>query len=261
MRPSQVRKRWSESLPAFCTLVAFTDPDLCELVSVMGFDCIWLDLEHHGKSVETTVNQIRATRVGSADVLARPAKGEFMRMGRLLEAGAHGIMYPRCDDAAEAREVVRWMKFAPIGERGMDGGNSDNGYGCETAAKYTTAANAETFLAVQVESPSAIPHAQEIAEVEGVDMLFFGPGDYSVLSGVAGQVDHDSVRTAREAVCKAALKAGKRFGTLCFEVDDIKRVLDMGGTFIAYEADRTLLRACYTKMRTQMEELGFRFDG
>ena len=85
----------------------------------MGFDGIWMDMEHHGYSVETATTLMRAARVGTADIMARPAKGEFMRMGRMLEAGAQGIMYPRCDDAAEARQVVTWSKFAPLGRRGL----------------------------------------------------------------------------------------------------------------------------------------------
>ena len=259
MRPSQVRKRWRQSLPAYCTQVAYTDPDICELVSIMGFDCIWLDLEHHPKSTETVARLIQATRVGHADVMARPGKGEFMRMARLLEAGAHGIMYPRCDNAAEAREVVRWSKFAQLGERGVDGGNADNQFGAVGVKEYIASANAETFIAIQIESPDAAKQADEIAAVDGVDMLFFGPGDFSVLSGVPGETSHQTVRRARDEVCHAALKAGKRFATLCFDTADIQTVLNMGGSFVAYQADRTLLRAAYRSMRAELETLGFCF--
>ena len=260
MRPSRVRQRWQQGCPAFCVQVALTDPDVCEIVSTMGFDCIWLDLEHHQKSTETAAGLIRAARVGGADVIARPGKGEFMRMARLLEAGAHGVLYPRCDDAAEAREVVRCCKFAPLGDRGLDGGNSDNGYGSCGAAEYVAAANRETFIAIQIESPGAAANASAIADVAGVDIVFFGPGDYSVMSGVPGQVRHETVLRAREQVCEATLRAGKRFGTLCFAVEDVRRVLDMGGTFIAHGADRPLLRAAFSSMRQQMRELGFQFD-
>lgn len=259
MRPSRVRQRWQASLPAFCTQIALTDPDVCEIVSNMGFDCIWLDLEHHQKSAETAAALIRAARIGSADVLARPAKGEYMRMARLLEAGAHGILYPRCDDAAEAREVVRWAKFAPLGERGIDGGNPDNSFGGLGAAEYIAAANAETFLAIQIESPAAVEHAAAIADVPGVDIVFFGPGDFSVLSGLPGQLQHETVQRARETVCRATLKAGKHFGTLCTDDQDIRRVLAMGGTFIAHGADRPLLRGIYASMQQRMHALGFRF--
>src|SRR5262245_378747 len=107
MRTSRVKAKLKRKEPALLTTLHLTDPSLYEMTSLMGFDGIWMDLEHHSYSVETANALMRAARVGTADILARPAKGEFMRLGRMLEAGAQGIMYPRCDDAKEAREVVR----------------------------------------------------------------------------------------------------------------------------------------------------------
>src|SRR5947209_8624548 len=120
MRTSRIKAKLKRNEPVLLTTLHLIDPSLYELTSLIGFDGIWMDLEHHGYSVETATALMRAARVGGADILARPAKGEFMRVGRLLEAGAQGIMYPRCADAAEAREVVRWSKFAPLGQRGFD---------------------------------------------------------------------------------------------------------------------------------------------
>ena len=87
MRPSVIKQKLGEGKPVFLTQLHLTDASVFEMVSVMGFDGIWMDLEHHGYSLETAENLIRSTRIGSADVLARPGKGEFMRMGRLLEMG------------------------------------------------------------------------------------------------------------------------------------------------------------------------------
>jgi len=230
------------------------------MVSLMGFDCIWIDMEHHPTSLETAGQMMRAARVGAADVMARPGKGEFMRMARMLEAGATGIMYPRCDDAAEAAEVVRWAKFAPLGERGFDGSNPDNPYGSMPMARYVQEANEQTFLAIQIESPAAVQQARAIAEVEGVDMLFFGPGDFSVLSGVPGQFEHEKVVRAVEEVCKAALAAGKRFGTLCLSPEMDRRALEMGATFLAHASDMTLLRRAYEDLQQRFGPLGFEFD-
>lgn len=259
MRPSRVRQRWQQSHPALCTQVALIDPDVCEIISGLGYDCIWLDLEHHHKSLESAAGLIRVARLGGTDVLARPGKGEFMRMARLLEAGAHGILYPRCDSEEEAREVVRWMKFAPLGERGVDGGNADNRFGAMDTAAYIAHANAQTFLMLQIESPAAVEEAAAIAKVDGVDALFFGPCDFAVMSGLAGKTDHKTVRAARDKVCRAALDAGKRFGTMCFDADDTRRVLEMGASFVAINADRVLLRMAYEKLQLEMMELGFRF--
>src|SRR6185295_7610090 len=107
-------------------------------------------MEHHGYSLETANHLMRAARVGGADIMCRPAKGEFMRMGRMLEAGAQGILYPRCDNAAEAAEVVKWSKFAPLGSRGFDGGNCDMPYCTMPINQYVKAANDQTFVAIQI---------------------------------------------------------------------------------------------------------------
>src|SRR6478735_7259607 len=107
MRPSYVRRKWASDEPALVCCLHLTDPSVYEMVSLMGFHAIWMDMEHHGYSLETAGNLMRAARVGEADILARPAKGEFTRMARMLEFGAQGILYPRCNDEHEAAEVVK----------------------------------------------------------------------------------------------------------------------------------------------------------
>src|SRR5438876_5928046 len=107
MRPSKIKAKLRRGEPVLLTALLLTDPSVYELTSLMGFDGIWMDMEHHGYSLETATALMRAARVGpGVDIMVRPAKGEFMRMGRMLEAGAQGILYPRCEDAAEARQVV-----------------------------------------------------------------------------------------------------------------------------------------------------------
>lgn len=261
MRPSKIKAKLRRGEPALVTTVHFTDPAAYELVSLMGFDGLWMDLEHHAASLETAANLMRAARVGTADILARPAKGEFMRLGRILEAGAQGIMYPRCSDAAEAREVVRWAKFAPLGTRGIDTGNADNPYCLTPLAEYVRAANDETFLVVQLEDAAAVANARAIAEVEGVDVLFFGPGDFSVLSGVPGQFDHPRVREAIRAVADAAKAAGKHWGMPVGTPERATELLDMGARLLAHGADVLWLKSGLEEMRRRFGPVGFSFDG
>src|SRR5688500_18912834 len=128
MRQSRVLAKVRAGEAAMGVALHLTDPSVFEMTGLLGFDVIWMDMEHHFYSLEVAAGLMRAARVGNADVVARPAKGEFMRMGRMLEAGATGIMYPRCDSPEEAREVVKWAKYAPIGKRGFDGSNPDAPY-------------------------------------------------------------------------------------------------------------------------------------
>ncbi len=244
---------------ALVVCLHYTDASIHEMTSLMGFDCIWLDLEHHGYSVETATQMMRAARVGSSDILARPAKGEFMRMSRLLEMGATGILYPRCDNAEEAAEVVRWAKFAPQGQRGADGANADMPYLMMPIGEYVRKANEETFVAIQVEDADAVARADEIAAVDGVDILFFGPGDFSILSGFPGQMDHPEIQRAMEQVAAAARRHGKHWGMPCFSPDHGRKLLDMGARFLAHGADIVLLKRALENIQTQFSPLGFHF--
>jgi len=260
MRPSRIKSKLARKKPVLVTSIHFSDPSIFELVSLMGFDGIWLDMEHHAHTLEAANNYIRAARVGASDVITRPAKGEFMRMARMLEAGAKGIMYPRCDSAAEAAEVVRWSKFAPLGERGIDTANPDSPYCSMPLQEYIEAANRETFIIIQLEQPSAVDQVDSIAAVPGVDILMLGPADFSVLSGIPGQVEHPLVSDARKKIAAAARNAGINWGTTCGSRREIEESLELGARFICYGADILSVKQGFEQVRDECSTLGFTFD-
>lgn len=261
MRSSKIKAKLRGNEPVLLTTLHLTDPSLYELTSLLGFDGIWMDMEHHGYGLETALTLMRAARVGGTDILVRPAKGEFMRLGRMLEAGAQGIMYPRCDDAAEARQVVRWAKFAPLGQRGFDGGNPDMPYCSMAVDEYVRTANAETFVVVQIEDAGALANAEAIAEVEGVDVLFFGPADFTVLSGIPGQFDHPKVHEAIRTIADAARKAGKHWGLPVGTPERAKELMALGARFLAHGADIVFVKNALEDVRRRFGPLGFTFDG
>lgn len=260
MRPSRIKAKLAKNEPVLLTQLHFTDPSIYEMTSLLGFDGIWMDMEHHGYSLETATNLMRAARVGVADILCRPAKWEFMRIGRMLEAGAQGIMYPRCSDAAEAAEVVKWAKFAPLGQRGFDGGNPDMPYCTMPIADYVAAANRETFIVIQIEDAKALENARAIAAVDGVDALFFGPADFSILGGIPGQFDHARQRDAIQHIADAARAAGKHWGLPTGSVEQTKKLMDMGGRFFCHGADIWLVQVAHRKIQKDFGTLGFTFE-
>lgn len=260
MRFSRVKAKLRHGDPVLIPCCHFLDPSIYELVSLLGFDGIWLDLEHHSASDETAAMLMRAARVGTADVIARPAKGEFMRMGRLLEAGAQGIMYPRCESAAEAAELVRWAKFAPQGERGVDGANPDNPYCAMPVPPYLKAANEHTLLITQLESPAALDAAAAIAQVPGVDVLMIGPGDLSVIAGIPYQFDHPLIADAYRRVAAAARQAGKWWGTVTGAPDHTRMLMDLGAKFLCHGADIIMVKLGMEQIQQNYAPLGFTFD-
>jgi len=260
MRRSVIKAKLARNEPVLLTLLHFTDPIVYEMASMMGFDGLWLDYEHHPHGEREVTAMMRAARVGTADILARPAKGEFAKLSRLLEIGAQGIMYPRCDDAAEAAEVVKWGKFYPLGERGIDSSNSDSPFHSLLLPEYIKKANEETFMMIQIEDPRALERADEIAAVEGVDILFLGSADFSILSGIVGDYDNPIITKAFERMAKAAEKAGKQWGTVALSTDHAKRMLDMGARLLCTGCDIVLLRDALQKIQEQYSPLGFQFN-
>lgn len=256
MRKSIVKAKLNRGQPVVGVALHLADPSLFELTSLIGFDYVWLDLEHHAKSVETAENLIRAARVGKTDVMCRPAKGEFMRIGRMLEAGAHGILYPRCDDAEEARQVVKWSKFAPLGARGFDGGNPDMPYCMMDMAEYVRMANDETWVVIQIEDPKAVERADEIAAVEGVDVLMLGPADYSILAGIPGQFRHPKVDEALLKIKAAAERHGKHWGTVAGSFERVQQLIEMGARWTTCGCDLIWVKEGLDRAKKQLGELG-----
>jgi 4-hydroxy-2-oxoheptanedioate aldolase len=260
VRLSRIKAKLRRGEPALITTLHYIDPTLYEMTSLMGFDGIWMDLEHHHYSVETAANLMRAARVGSSDIIARPAKGEFMRMCRLLEAGAQGIMYPRCETAEEAAEVVRWARFAPLGERGVDSANADAPYCFMPLKSYLETANKETLVIVQIESPRAVENVEQIARVPGVDVLMVGPGDLSVLYGIPGQFDHPKMQAAFAQVARTAKAAGIHWGSVTPNPDHTSKLIEMGALFLCHNADILIMKRGLELIQEQYRKLGFTFD-
>ncbi|WP_425399134.1 HpcH/HpaI aldolase family protein [Aeoliella sp.] len=254
MRKSRIREKLDRGEPALCTNLCLADPSVFELVSTLGFDGIWLDLEHHAHSLETAAKLFRAARVGDADIIARPGKGEFVSISRLLEAGAQAIMYPRCESPEEAREVVDAVKFAPLGKRGFDGSNADANYGASPMGSYLPHANRETVLIVQLESPEAVSQAEAMASVPGVDALMLGPADFSILSGFPGDFADPQLREALAAVATGAKSAGKAWAQTMIDPGHIPEAIAMGANIIFYGNDLGLIRQGMTKIFGMMQQ-------
>jgi len=186
-----------------------SDPRVVEIAALAGADAVWLCNEHVANDWIALENQIRAARVHDIDALVRVSRGSYSDYIRPLEAGASGIMVPHVTSAKEARQIVEWVRFHPIGRRPIDGGNVDGLFCMLPLSEYIRYANAEQLLILQIESPEALANVEEIAAVPGFDMILFGSGDFSHQIGKPDQVDDPEVVAARRIVAATAKKHGK----------------------------------------------------
>lgn len=188
-------------------------PKLIEIVGEHGeFDGLWLDNEHAGIGMKDVELATLAAKAYGMDSFVRMPATDYASVMRPLEAGAGGVLISMVRSAAEAEQAVRWAKFWPRGERGMNGGNRDGRFGLTPIGEYAPKANAETFVGIQIETASAIASVAEIAAVPDVDLLFVGPADLSQVLGVPGDFENPRCLDTIEQIARACAEAGKPWG-------------------------------------------------
>lgn len=202
-----------------------------------GFDGIWLDAEHRPWQPREADFMLAQHHAADIDCLYRPPTKEKNSLYRLLEDGATGLMIPHVATADEARALVQSIKFPPLGDRGFCGGGRDASYWIGKPADYTDAANRETFLTVQIETPQALENAEEIAAVPGVDVLFLGPGDMSLRLGCTPAVNDPAMLLVQRKINAAAKKHGKAWGRPVGTAADVRTLVELGAQLIAYGSE------------------------
>ena len=235
MRKSRVLRQMRNGKVATCTKLNLSDPRAAEIAAMCGFDCIWIDLEHVPNNMKDVEDAVRAAKIYDVDVLTRVSKGCYSDICRPLEGDSTGVMIPHLMSLEEAKQIVYYTKFHPVGRRPLDGGNADGAYCLVDANDYLKQANEERFTVVQIEDPEPLAELEEIAALPGIDMLFFGPADFSQGIGAPNSAD-PRIDETRRLVAKVARKHGKFAGTVGGpgNFDDL---VAMGYTFISTGAD------------------------
>jgi 4-hydroxy-2-oxoheptanedioate aldolase len=197
---------------------------------------VWADLEHIANDWSLIERQVWAAKAHDLDVMVRVARGSYSDYVRPLELDAAGIMVPHVMSLDDAKQVVRMTRFHPIGRRPVDGGNADGAYTNLEFTEYLRQANAERFVAIQIEDPEPLDELDAIAELEGIDIMFFGPADFSHGIGAPGQWDDPRIAETRRRIAQVCLSKGKIAGTVGSPAN-LQGLVDMGYRFIAMGAD------------------------
>ena len=236
MRESRVLKKLRAGEIVSCFKINLSDARASEIAAISGFDCVWTDQEHIGTDWSILAANVWATKAHNTDILVRVPKGSYSDFIRPLELDATGIMVPHIMSVQEAESIIAMTRFHPIGRRPIDGGNSDGAYTAMDFNEYLVQANDQRFVILQIEDPEPLEELEEIAALEGYDMLFFGPGDFSQGIGAPGQWDHPKLIETRIRVAEVARKHGKFAGTVGGP-GNLNELVAMGYQFISIGAD------------------------
>ncbi len=216
----------------------FCHPKFVEIVAFSGgFDAVWLDQEHAGLSPAQIEDAARAGRAAGLDTFVRTPATDYASVMRVMEAGSLGLMASMVRTVQQATDVVRWGKFHPRGERGVNGTGVDGRFGLTKSAAYFEQANDETILAVQIEHIDAVNVVEQIAVLDDLDFLFIGPADLSQSMGIPCQWDHPDLWAAIERVATACELRNRPWAILPIGPAFAKRAVDLGCRMLSIGID------------------------
>jgi 4-hydroxy-2-oxoheptanedioate aldolase len=231
--------------------------EIAQIAKTAGFDMLYVDMEHSSLSFETTGQICLAALSAGIAPMVRVPSNTPENISRVLDGGALGVIAPHVGSAEEARAIVKAAKFPPLGERGAAGPLPQLQYHSFPAAQANAAINAATMVIVQFESAEAVDKADEIAGVEGVDMVLIGVNDMLASLGLAGQYEHPKVRDAYARTITACRRYGKHVGVggLSARPKLAAEFIAMGARMVSTGTDIQFLLAAATEKASQVHEI------
>jgi 4-hydroxy-2-oxoheptanedioate aldolase len=230
--------------------------EIARIAKTAGFDSFYIDMEHCSFSMDT-IGQIcmAAIETGVTPLVRVPATTpEYI--GRVLDAGAMGIIAPHVRSAEQARAVVRAARFTPQGDRSANASLPQLQYRSFPVVQANAALNAATMVIVMMEALDALEHVEEIAAVDGVDMMLIGTNDLTAEWGIPGQYDDPRVAAAYERTIAACRTHGKHVGVggLASRPDLVERFVRLGARYVSTGTDLGfLVAACAAKAKAVAE--------
>jgi 4-hydroxy-2-oxoheptanedioate aldolase len=213
--------------------------DATEALGWSGYDWLLIDGEHAPVTLQDAIAHSRAIAATPTVPIMRLVWNDPQLLKQHLDGGITTIMLPYVQSAEEAARAVQAVSYPPRGTRGVAAMHRGSRYA--RINDYVTKANAEIFLIVQIETVSAMERCEEIASVEGVDAVFFGPGDLAASMGFPGQAGHPDVTAAIEEGFRRCRPTGKAVGVLAPNDEIAERHIRSGFDFVSVANDCALL--------------------
>jgi len=211
-------------------------PLTAEMAGMVGYDWLLIDQEHGPGDSWTMLHQIQAaSRFPVAPIVRLPWVDRIL-FKKTLDLGAAGIMTPYVQTAAEAKDMVRFGKYLPMGERGVAASPRCADYSLNFQ-EYFAHANTNLLLVAQIETGKSVDNAEAIAAVDGIDVLFVGPLDLSISLNLHSMFEDDNYVAQLKRVSQSVKNQGKACGILLPHAKWIPLLKELGFTFIACGSD------------------------
>jgi 2-keto-3-deoxy-L-rhamnonate aldolase RhmA len=222
--------------------VTAANPDIAATLAGVGFDFLWIEMEHGPITLETARSMILATRGLKAMPFTRVPVNEPWLAKRVLDIGSLGVIFPFTSTKELAEQAVKSCKYPPLGIRGAGPAMAASRWGM-SGGDYVKFANENAMVIVIIEQKLAIDNIEEIAAVPGIDVLFIGANDLSYSLGVGGNVNAPIVEEAMTKVLAAAKKHNIPVGFPSGNPVEINKRIAQGFRFFQASSDLAMMSA------------------
>lgn len=255
---NNVRRRIAAGEVAVSMIVRLVHSvEIAGIAKACGFDSLYIDLEHCSFSMQTTSQICIAALDAGVTPFVRVPSHEAEFVSRVLDGGAMGVIAPHVSDAEAARRVVANAKFPPFGNRSVTVGIPQLRFRNWPLAEARRVMNQETTVVAMIETPDALAKADEIAGVEGVDIVMIGTNDLCAEMGIDGQFEHQKVKDAYARVIDACRKHGKAagIGGLASKPKLIEEFVARGAHYVSSGADLSFILAAGTARAKEIRSM------
>jgi 2-keto-3-deoxy-L-rhamnonate aldolase RhmA len=221
----------------------FFSPGVAQVLKHAGCEFVIYDMEHTGTSLETIKTQVAHCRGLDIAPMVRVPRGEYHFLARALDIGCHGIMIPMVESVAQAKSIVEATHYPPRGRRGAAFGFAHDDYAPGDPLAKMKAADARTLIIAQIETERGLECVEDIAAIDGIDVLWVGHFDLTNFLGIPGQFDNPIYVYAVKRVVAAGRKHKKGLGFMCADVAWAKQYKKFGFNMQAAGTDHGLLMA------------------
>lgn len=235
----KLRQKLNQNEPIYGLWVTLESASITEMAVALGLDWVVIDAEHGHLDWKDINSHIRAALRSDTVVLVRIAERSTILSKRALDIGADGIMIPWMEKVEEVEEAVRDCRYPPEGRRGI-GGERATAWG-QCLSKHAAEANENVLIVPLIESIAAIPNVATMCEVDGIDLFFFGPADFSSTAGFRGQWEGPGVAEQILSLKDTINAAGKHCGVVSTSNQNLTDRLDQGFRMLALGTDSGLL--------------------
>jgi 2-keto-3-deoxy-L-rhamnonate aldolase RhmA len=224
-----VKQRLAAGLPVLGATIATSSVEAAAHAAALGFDFLWIEMEHSPIGLDTLRQMVLATRGLKAVPFARPPVNELWTAKRVLDAGVLGVIFPFTSSAELARRAVEGCRYPPLGRRGS--GASLAQLRWPVPEGYHDFADRNVLVVAVVEDAPGLENIDAIAATPGLDVVFIGTSDLAFALGLRGAQDHPRLHDAITRIVEAARRHGKALGRPARTPTDIQRYRDQGFLF------------------------------